>query len=96
MRFLVWLVRLLVFAVLLLLALANTHSVTLNVFAGYSWQAPLIIIGFAFFVVGILAGLLFTLPANFQRQFEIGRLKRELKRARELSMARDELPPPLI
>ncbi|BBE09915.1 Hypothetical protein MCB1EB_1754 [Mycoavidus cysteinexigens] len=96
MRFLVWLVRLLVFAVLLLLALANTQTVILNFFAGYSWQAPLITIGFAFFAVGVFAGLLFTLPTNFHRQFEIGRLKRELKRVRELPNARDELPPPLI
>lgn len=96
MRFLVWLVRLLVFAVLLLLALANTQTVRLNFFAGYSWQAPLITIGFAFFAVGVFAGLLFTLPTNFRRQFEIGRLKRELKRVRELPHARDELSPPLI
>src|SRR5258705_9581781 len=57
MKFIVWLICVLVFVLLLVLAFANTQPATLNFLAGYSWQAPLILIGLAFFVVGLLAGL---------------------------------------
>ena len=38
MKFIVWLIRVLVFVLLLVLALANTQSATLNFLAGYAWQ----------------------------------------------------------
>lgn len=66
MKFIVWLIRVLVFVLLLVLALANTQTATLNFVAGYSWQAPLILIGLAFFGVGLIAGLLSALPAIFR------------------------------
>ena len=51
MKIIVWLIRVLVFVVLLVLALANQQGASLR-FAGYEWQAPLILIGLAFFAVG--------------------------------------------
>ena len=97
MKFIVWLIRVLVFVLLLVLALANTQSVTLNFLAGYAWTAPLILIGLAFFVVGLLAGLVSALPAMFRLRMENGRLKRELRVAREAPVAVQEPPmPPLI
>jgi putative membrane protein len=53
MKFIVWLIRVLVFVLLLVLALSNTQTATLNFLAGYAWSAPLILIGLAFFVVGL-------------------------------------------
>ena len=97
MKFIVWLIRVLVFVLLLVLALANTQTTTLNFLAGYFWQAPLILIGLAFFVVGLLAGLVSALPAMFRLRMENGRLKRELRVAREAPVAVEEPPmPPLI
>ncbi|SAK99166.1 LapA family protein [Caballeronia ptereochthonis] len=97
MKFIVWLIRVLVFVLLLVLALANTQSATLNFLAGYAWQAPLILIGLAFFVVGLLAGLVSALPAMVRLRMENGRLKRELRVARETPVVREEPPmPPLI
>ncbi|ALL66031.1 putative transmembrane protein [Paraburkholderia caribensis MBA4] len=97
MKFIVWLIRVLVFVLLLVLALSNTQSATLNFLAGYSWQAPLILIGLAFFVVGLLAGLVSSLPAMFRLRMENGRLKRELRVARETPAVVEEPPmPPLI
>jgi lipopolysaccharide assembly protein A len=97
MKFIVWLIRVLVFVLLLVLALSNTQSATLNFLAGYSWQAPLILIGLAFFVVGLLAGLVSSLPAMFRLRMENGRLKRELRVARETPVVVEEPPmPPLI
>ncbi len=84
MKFIVWLIRVLVFVLLLVLALANTQTATLNFLAGYTWQAPLILIGLAFFGVGLLAGLLSALPAvRLRMRLENGRLKRDLRSARE-------------
>ncbi|MGF6757178.1 LapA family protein [Paraburkholderia sp. GAS42] len=97
MKFIVWLIRVLVFVLLLVLAFANVQPATLNFLAGYSWQAPLILIGLAFFAVGLLAGLLSSMPAMFRLRLENGRLKRELRVARETPVAVEEPPlPPLI
>ncbi|WP_206952847.1 lipopolysaccharide assembly protein LapA domain-containing protein [Trinickia acidisoli] len=82
MKFIVWLIRVLVFVVLLVLALANTQSATVK-FAGYEWQAPLILIGLAFFAVGLLAGLVSAFPAVVRLKLENARLRRDLRAARE-------------
>ncbi|MBR8057033.1 lipopolysaccharide assembly protein LapA domain-containing protein [Burkholderia dolosa] len=97
MKFIVWLIRVLVFVLLLVLALANTQTATLNFLAGFAWQAPLILIGLAFFIVGLLAGLLSALPAIFRLRVENGRLKRDLRAARETPTVVDQPPmPPVI
>jgi putative membrane protein len=85
MKFIVWLIRVLVFVLLLVLALSNTQT------------APLILIGLAFFVVGLLAGLVSAVPAVFRLRLENGRLKRELRVARETPVVVEQPPlPPLI
>ena len=97
MKFIVWLIRVLVFVLLLVLALANTQTATLNFVSGYSWQSPLILIGLAFFGVGLIAGLLSALPAIFRMRLENGRLKRDLRTARETPAVIDQPPmPPVI
>jgi uncharacterized integral membrane protein len=82
MKFIVWLIRVLVFVVLLVLALANQQSASVS-FAGYVWQAPLILIGLAFFGVGLVAGLVSAMPALVRLKLEASRLRRELRAARE-------------
>jgi putative membrane protein len=97
MKFFVWLIRVLVFVLLLVLALANTQTATLNFLAGFAWQAPLILIGLAFFGVGLVAGLVSSLPPMVRLRLENGRLKRDLRAAREAPPAVAEPPmPPLI
>jgi uncharacterized integral membrane protein len=97
MKFIVWLIRVLVFVLLLVLALSNTQPATLNFLAGYAWSAPLILIGLAFFVVGLLAGLVSSMPAMVRMRLENGRLKRELRVARETPVVVEQPPmPPLI
>lgn len=92
MKFFVWLLRALVFVIFLGLALTNTQQVQL-VLAGYIWQAPLILVGLAFFLVGLLAGWLFTWLSVVPQQLEIGRLKRELKHVKEGVTVKSEAPP---
>ncbi|MEA3119119.1 MAG: lipopolysaccharide assembly protein, partial [Paraburkholderia sp.] len=97
MKLIVWLVRALVFVLLLVLALANTQSATLNFVAGYAWPAPLILIGLAFFGVGLVAGLVSSLPAMVRLKLENGRLKRALRTAREVPPVVSEPPmPPVV
>src|SRR5579859_5789061 len=97
MKFIVWLIRVLVFVLLLVLALSNTQTATLNFLAGYAWSAPLILIGLAFFVVGLLAGLVSSMPGMVRLRMENGRLKRELRVAREAPVVVEQPPmPPLI
>lgn len=97
MQFIVWLIRVLIFVLLLVLALANTQTVTLNFLAGYQWAAPLILVGLAFFVAGLLAGVLATVPKNVRLRLENGRLRRELRAAKEAPVVVAQPPlPPLI
>jgi len=93
MKFFVWLLRIVVFGVLLMLALANTQPTTLYFYLGHAWTAPLILIGLAFFVVGLLAGWLSATPTVFRHKLENGRLKRELKSARAPRAPSEEQPP---
>jgi uncharacterized integral membrane protein len=95
MKVIVWLIRVLLFVVLLVLALANQENAQLH-FAGYVWQAPLILIGLAFFAVGLLAGLVSAVPALVRLRLENGRLKRELRAAREqapVAVVEPPMPP---
>jgi putative membrane protein len=96
MRFIVWLLRALVFVVLLILALANTQQVSLN-FAGFAWPAPLILVGLAFFAVGLFAGVLAAAPALVRMRLENARLRRQIKNVKEAPLVLDEPPlPPII
>ena len=58
MRFVRWLVGLVVFAGLLLLALQNAEPVTLHVYDGVGWRTPLIFLLLIVFAAGVAAGLL--------------------------------------
>jgi lipopolysaccharide assembly protein A len=93
MKFIAWLIRILVFVVLLLLALANTQLATLNFYLGRVWTAPLILIVLAFFVAGLVVGWLSATPSLFRHKLENGRLKRELKSARVTPAAPEQQPP---
>ncbi|CAB3781479.1 LapA family protein [Pararobbsia alpina] len=97
MRFIVWLLRALVFVVLLILALANTQEASLNFVAGYAWQAPLILLGLVFFAVGLFAGVLAAAPALVRMRLENARLRRQIKNAQNAPVVLDEPPlPPII
>ncbi|HTI17434.1 MAG TPA: LapA family protein [Trinickia sp.] len=97
MKLIVWLIRALVFVLLLVLAIANQQHATLNLLLGYVWQAPLILIGLAFFGAGLGAGLVSSLPAMVRLKLENGRLRRDLRTARETPAAVSEPPlPPIV
>ena len=76
-----WLVKGLLFVLLLGLAVKNSDSVTLRYYLGIEWQAPLALVLFVFFVAGALLGLLAMVAPWVRQRSEIRRLRAELAHA---------------
>ncbi len=82
MRILVWVLRLLVFVLVLLFALQNTARVDVGFFNDYQFQQiPLIVVMLVAFVIGLLAGLLLTALSLMRKHRELARLRRQLEQA---------------
>jgi uncharacterized integral membrane protein len=75
MRYLTWLLRILLFVALLGFAMKNNEIVTLRYLFGYEWQAPLVVALFGFLVLGVVLGMLAMLDT-------VVRLRSELAHAR--------------
>lgn len=82
MRLVAWIIRIVLFALLFVLALRNTDDATLQLFFGAVWHAPLILILLAAFGLGIVAGLAAVAPGLMRQRMEVARLRRALKDAR--------------
>ena len=81
MRFVRWLVGLVVFAGLLLLALQNADPVTLHVYDGVGWRTPLIFLVLIVFAVGVAAGLLAGSIRSVRLKRQLNRLRHQQRRA---------------
>ena len=79
MRYLNWLLRVIVFIVLLGFAVKNDQPVTLRYFFGYEWQSSLVVVLLLFFAAGTVVGVLAMFGNVLQQRREIARLKRDLK-----------------
>ena len=82
MRFLLWILRILLFVLLLGFAIKNTDPVAVRYFLGWEWRAPLSLVLFLFFVAGAALGVMGAGGWLYRHRREILQLKREL-RARE-------------
>lgn len=83
MRYLVWILRLIVFVLVLLFALKNTTPVDVGFFSDRVLpQVPLIVVMLSAFVLGLVFGLLMAALALLRRRREVHRLRRELSLAR--------------
>ncbi|WP_439684729.1 DUF1049 domain-containing protein [Cupriavidus oxalaticus] len=78
MKLFAWIVRIVVFVLLFVLALRNTADASLQLFFNAVWQAPLILILFAAFVLGAVAALASVAPGLMRQRMEIARLRRAL------------------
>ncbi|HMM54251.1 MAG TPA: lipopolysaccharide assembly protein LapA domain-containing protein [Candidatus Desulfobacillus sp.] len=78
MKYLAWLLRLLLFLVLLGFAVKNSGLVTLRFFFDAAWQLPLVAILLLFFAAGALAGLSAALGAWLRLRRELARLRQGL------------------
>jgi len=85
MRYLTWLLRIVLFLVLLGFAVKNDQPVVLRYFFGYEWQASLVVVLLLFFAMGVGVGMLAVLGNIFRQRREIAVLKRELRLKNKLA-----------
>jgi lipopolysaccharide assembly protein A len=79
MRYLNWVLRAVLFIVLLGFAVKNDQPVTLRYFFGYEWQSSLVVVLLIFFAAGATVGVLAMLANVLQQRREIARLKRDIR-----------------
>ena len=79
MRYLIWILRAVLFLALLGFAVKNDQPVTLRYFFGYEWQSPLVIVLLIFFAAGTVVGILAMFANVLQKRREIAVLKRDLR-----------------
>ena len=84
MRYVNWLVRAVLFAILLGFAVKNDQPVALRYFFGYEWQASLVVVLLLFFAAGVGIGLLTALGRILLQHREIVSLKRKLDQKKEI------------
>ena len=96
LRWIAWILRLLLFFLVLAFALKNSETVTVRAFLGHEWQASLVLVLLAFFGIGVALGLLACLPALFRQRRRISRLEREAAAARSREAAPRPPPPELL
>ena len=95
MRIVMWIFRLLLFFMLFGFAVKNDHLVGLHFFFGSSWQLPLVFVILAAFTAGALLGVTATFGSLLGQRREIGKLRRQLRRAeRKPSSESVAAPPP--
>lgn len=88
MKLVAWIIRIVLFALLFVLALRNTADVSLQLFFDAVWRAPLILILLAAFVLGALAALISVAPSLMRQRLEIaGCAVRSAMHARRSTMA---------
>ena len=76
MRYLNWLLRAILFVMLLGFAVKNDQPVVLRYFFGYEWQASLVVVLLLFFATGVGVGMLALLGNIFRQRREIAALKK--------------------
>jgi uncharacterized integral membrane protein len=95
LRILAWAGRILLFALLFLVAAKNTDPVTVRFLFDAAWQAPLALVVLAALALGAALGLLACLPALARQRREIVGLRRELAVTERPAPAPQPAPPPL-
>ena len=79
MKFLIWLLRIVLFVVLLGFAVKNSSMVTLHFFFDAAWPLPLVAVMLIFFAAGAIAGLSAALGTFLRQRRELVRLRQELE-----------------
>lgn len=79
MRYLNWLLRAVLFVILLGFAVKNDQPVALRYFFGYEWHSSLVVVLLVFFAAGAAVGVLAMFGNVLQQRREIARLKRDIR-----------------
>lgn len=95
MRYFMWIIKAVLFFLILSFAIVNTDPVTVRYYLGYRWEAPLVVVLLVAVCAGALAGLLAGLFQTLRLRRQIAVLKRELGAAQTArSPDVPVLPPP--
>jgi len=78
MKYLLWLLRIVLFVVLLGFAVKNSGTVTLRFFFDSAWPLPLVAVMLIFFAAGVVAGLSAALGSFLRQRRELALLRKEL------------------
>jgi lipopolysaccharide assembly protein A len=84
MRYVRWILWILLFVLLFGFALKNTDPVVVRYFLGWEWRPPLSLALFVFFATGAVLGALAGVAALYRQRRELVQLRRE-RRARQAS-----------
>ena len=84
MRYLGWILKGILFILLLGFAVKNSDVVTLNYYLGYQWQAPLVLVILMFFVAGTVVGVAACMGYLFRQRRELTRLRKDAAGAGKL------------
>jgi uncharacterized integral membrane protein len=79
MRYVIWILKFVLFVLVLTFAVRNTEMVTVRYFLGWEWQSPLIFVLLIAFCAGIALGLAAGLGRMFKQRREIAALNRKLR-----------------
>lgn len=80
MRIFFWLLYIVLFVAVLAFALTNSNPVDVRLFPGaIPWHVPVVVVVLVSFAVGVLVGLIASIPRFFRQRREIAMLRKELK-----------------
>jgi len=77
MRYLRWVLWILLFLLLFGFALKNTDPVVVRYFLGWEWRPPLSLALFVFFAGGAVLGVMAGMAALYRQRRELAQLRRE-------------------
>lgn len=93
MRYVLWLLRIVLFLLLLGFAVKNSDPVTVHYYFGAEWRAPLVFVLLLSLCAGAGLGILAVLGKVFSQRRQLAELKREL-RVQQGRSAAQAVPPP--
>ncbi len=76
MHYLAWAARIVLFLFLLSFAAMNSDTVSLRYLLGLEWRAPLVLMLFVFFALGLLLGLLIGIGQRWRQGRELAALRK--------------------
>jgi lipopolysaccharide assembly protein A len=79
MRIVAWIVRLVIFVLILGFAARNTHPVLVRFYLGNEWEAPMAFVLLVAFALGVAAGLAASLGNLFRQRREMVQLRKQLR-----------------
>ena len=92
MRLLIWLLRVLVFLLLLVFLSRNSGVVDVRLFLDSVWSVPLSMLMLLFFAVGALLGVTATMATLLRQRRELTRLRQRLGRLEDFDDAERHTP----